>query len=394
MPQLQRLFPGITVENLSALQTIGETRQDLKMAWNIAKRLTGIRPLIAPPGQHWTRQMSEEKVALVFRLKDVNELRYVVSLLQSVWTKRMKDIADGVLPPKEEAPKPAAAEKVLTPSVNFATSKQQCTTQTDGRLTSEQMRLLHAASFTPAIFDCELAGHDVAAEAEWFCGRIDEIRKAFEEPRAKGVAQMALLNELKLRRINARLLTLDPSKKAYGDLHDIATKLESTYGEQWAQLEELCPQAITSRKETIRIFSDLVRLWEGVSKDPNRLPRDGIFTDDEIQVLLRTSVQQPECQYRLGWVLACNEARLGLTDPKWKRRMNKTQCKLLDSSFAYAVRRLEEKYGVGRPDLESDGPDGEYPDIYTEADGEMTAPEDIETKPVENTAPVEIAETV
>jgi hypothetical protein len=122
-------------------------------------------------------------------------------------------------------------------------------------------------------------------------------------------------------------------------------------------------------------FASLVKLYRDCCADPTERPRDGVFTDDEIQVLFRVSAQQPDPVYRFGWVAAVNEARLGIGDPRWKRQMTERQCKILDTGFAYAIKVLTAKYGGKKPDLMRDDAAGEYDEIYTRTDGEMTDPD-------------------
>ena len=103
-------------------------------------------------------------------------------------------------------------------------------------------------------------------------------------------------------------------------------------------------------------------------------------------MMLRPSVQFAP-RYRLGWVVACNEAKLGINDPKWKRAIPPEYCKLLDTSFAFAMNRVGAKLKIHRPDLVAEGDANEYLPIQTETTGEITNPD---FSLLEEEVPVEI----
>jgi hypothetical protein len=262
--------------------------------------------------------------------------------------------------------------------------------------TPEQIELLKLGSFPTAIFNYSAMGHDKNVEIDWFCARIEELKKVFEEPLAKDHVQGALLNQLHLRRINHALFTLEPQDKSFIALQNTKTQFEDTYRKQWEQVVEICPFAARAQesRESIKNISGLVDLYQKWKADPANRERDGVFTDDEIQVLFRRSAQIPSVQYRMGWVMAANEAKLGLDDPKFTRSMTLAQCKMLDTAFAFAANKLAEKLDQPKPDLEKDGPEGEYPPIHETADGTKTDPDFtlLEQSEDEIAEPIEIDE--
>jgi hypothetical protein len=261
---------------------------------------------------------------------------------------------------------PAAPEAGAPPKPEAKSGKVHFTT--------EQLALLQLGAFSTSIFDFHISDYDRYTEIEWFCEQIQDVRKVFEEPMAKELAHQAVLNALQLRRINDKLVTMQADSKEYNSLQNSKANLEESFRKQWEQIMELCPTAVqaASQKAILSNLSDIISRYQKWKTDPNNRARDGIFTDDELQVMFRVSVQKPEPDYRLGWVLACNEAKLGLFDPQWKRRMSLPMCKAADASFKYALTTMMEQLGIHKPDLEAEGPAGEYDPIHTEADGPIT----------------------
>jgi hypothetical protein len=383
LSRLSKLFEGLTEENLPALHALGESRserdKDWERAWGICKRLGGIHPAILPLDVDARKlgAMSVDKVKEVFQMTE-EEMALTLSILQLAWqhliaASDMPSIASSV---QATAPPPPEAPAAVKPAVPSLRAQAPAVPTPDG-FSEEEISLLDLATYPTTIFDFQGGMHDKRMEISWFCGRIKEVRKVFEEPMTKALARNALLNELQLRRVNDRLVVMDPADKEFVKLQDTKQQIEKTYGEQWAQIEKLCPavMATTSRKESLSTLAEIISLYLDYNKNPDNAPRDGIFTDDEIQVLFRTSQQMPETRYRLGWVLACNEAKRALGDPKYKRKLSTTQCRILDTSFAHAFGKISDHMKNFKPDLELDGPHGEYPPMHLERDGEITEPD-------------------
>lgn len=344
--------------------------------------------------------MSISDVAALFKANP-DELKLSISLIQAAWAQIISsEDLPSFSPPSEGGRKRGRPKKVADASPEEPTAKsspkKQATAATPLAavnklppltLEMEQYELLDLADFSTKIFEYpNYTDEDERfREVEWLCGLIRDLKRVFDEPMARPVLRLALLNQLHLRRINDRLSTLDPATSEFVKLQITKKELESTYGSQWEQVEALCPSAAASltRKQMINTFGDIVKVYQQWKADPNNNARDGIFTDDELQICFRTSLQAPDVPYRHGWVVACNEAKLGLGDPKWKRRMPQSICKILDASVQYAGRKMIEKMNLPRPDLESLGPEGDYPPIYQEADGEkseLTFEEIVETE--------------
>ena len=359
--KLGKLFEHLTEENLPALHALADSRKDFEQPWGMVKWLCCVRPALAQMGADPAklRPLGREAVAKVYNVSE-DEVDLSVHYLQAAWNSLFREED---LPEVRKTVEEKRAERVVKPQAEkFEFSMQQ-------------LALLELGAFSTGIFEYDRhQAHDRYVEVEWFCGQIEDVRKVFEEPMAKEMAHQALMNALQLRRINDRLVGLDPIDKEFLKLQDVKISMEEAYRRQWDKICEICPVAAASatRKSNINQLSDIVKVYQTWKANPDNRPRDGIFTDDEIQVLFRTSVQNPDVGYRMGWVLAMNEAKQGLDDPKWKRRMRTSQCKVLDASFRYAARKLSEKMNLNRPDLEDDGPSGEHDPIHTKADGEAS----------------------
>lgn len=105
--------------------------------------------------------------------------------------------------------------------------------------------------------------------------------------------------------------------------------------------------------------------------DRNNELVDGLFTAMEIQILLRASQQDPNVRYRPELSIAWNEAKRCLWDAKFRSQFEDPKkpgtypyLGLLAAGFQGAVANFMEKTGLKLPDLESDGPDGEFPKLF------------------------------
>ena len=373
--KLAKFFEHLTPENLPALHALAESRRDFEKPWGMVRWLCAIRPALMAMDADPRRltPLGKKPVSEIYQCSE-DEVDLSVHYLQAAWNSLFREEDLPEIKKTVEEKRAEKTEKPVTEKLEF---------------TMQQLAMLELGAFSTEIFDYDRhSPHSKYVEVEWFCGQIEDVRKVFEEPMAKEMAHLALQNSLQLRRINDRLVALDPIDKDFLKLQDVKTSLEETYRRQWEKVCEICPVAAASatRKSSVNNLSDIVKVYQEYKSDANNRARDGIFTDDEIQILFRTSVQNPDVGYRLGWVLAANEAKQGLDDPKWKRRMRKSQCKILDASFKYAAKKLTEAMDLGRPDLEDEGPSGEHDAIYTKPDGEISDMEFVEgeDKPTED----------
>ena len=332
----------------------------------MVRRYCGIHQAIVTEGIDISKlaPMGKEDICQIFQAS-MDEVDMSIYYIQTAWRAML---ADETMPSVSD-PIEAPAKKQSEAKASAADNEIKLD------FTMEQLALLNLGSFSTSIFSYPgHNAHDRYTEVEWFCEQIRDVRKVFEEPMAREMGHLALQNLLQLRRINDRLVVMDPADKEFIKLQATKTELEKAYEQQWEKVCELCPVAAASvgRKAAINNLSDIVKCYQTWKSDPNNRARDGIFTDDEVQILFRSSVQDPDVNYRMGWLLACLDAKRGINDPKWKRRMSVNQCKILDASFAHAARKMSEHWKVHRPDLEADGPAGEYAPLHLKDDGEVT----------------------
>ena len=381
-PSLRQALP-LTEADLPEFHAMATGRPDMARDWQLVRALFGIHPTLPPLGTDPAKlkPVGYAEAAKRFGLEP-SEVTDLLGMMTLAWTSRQRRAELPV-----SAPVKTPKRKGRPPKAKPATDAKPAEVQPENppavRVDSppdfdaDELELLELGPFSTTIFDYQINPNDRRAEVAWFCERIEETRRVFEEPMTKALARLALLNELHLRRIDEKLVVMDPTDKEYANLQKIKQEKERSYGLQWEQVEQLMPGMIAtaSRKTMVAHFASLIDLYRKWCADPANRPRDGVFTDDELQVAFRVSEQLPDPTYRLGWVAAVNEARLGIGDPKWKRQMTQLQCKILDSATAFAIKRLTERYKLKRPDMTKDGPMGEFDDIYTEADGEMTEPD-------------------
>jgi hypothetical protein len=334
------------------------THPDLMLSWALVSRLVGLRPAIIPGGTDVSKlePMDEAEACALYGIA-TDEFGMYMDFLKMAWA---QDVAAADLPVVVEL---AVKKEKAKPEVGHH------------EFTDAELELLAIGSFPTTIFDYNAAETNRNLEIKWFMERIVEVRKVFENPMAKELCRMALYNEMRSHRIND-MLVVTTDAKDIKLLQEALSKSENDYMKQWDQVRELMPGVVVSaeRKEQVTHISSLVRMFLEFKADPANRCRDGVFTDEEIQVMFRRS-EQFDPRYRFGWVAAVNEARLGICDPKWKRRMPPEFCRLLDTSFGYALRRVSDRLKLSRPNLVEDGEANEYLPIFQEDTGEVGKPE-------------------
>lgn len=185
-----------------------------------------------------------------------------------------------------------------------------------------------------------------------------------ENPMTYALARQLLINELHLRRIESELCCLSPSSKEYSNLTKIKTETETVYQKQLVELDKIAPWmgAVGSKLGFVGVVSDIVRGYQQYHATGKTALLDGIFTATEVQCELKRSKQLPEARYRAGLVTFLNEAKANLWDPKWKSAFTAQQLRAMDRAFRATLAVAMDEQGAKLPDLESDGPDGEYND--------------------------------
>jgi hypothetical protein len=92
-----------------------------------------------------------------------------------------------------------------------------------------------------------------------------------------------------------------------------------------------------------------------------------VFTAPEIQKLMQTSKQLPEPRYRIGFVWYVNESHRWLHDPGARSLFANKHLAVFEAGFKRGVKEFIEQTGEHVPDLEKEGPAGEYEDLYVPA---------------------------
>lgn len=333
--------------------------------WEIIRRIFGVNPIVVPLDTDAKYLSVESKLDVAADLGlDEGELNAELELVATAWRKFLRNQKPAQEPPKR---------KKSEPSTDVSKENDQHKTRTEESVPlpalndSEKRNLLLHYGFSDATFgQIDREASEAIAEREWFVARLEELRKLFDEPMVSSLARQALLNEMMLRRVDAKLCVTEVDSVRFAELQETKTRIEKQYQEQWAQIEELFPQAkhVGNKVSFAAVLSDLVQAVRDNQAKGENHRIDGLFTAYEIQVQLREAVQH-NIRYRPGQVAAINEAMSGLWDPNWTRKLTDFQCKQLDEGFKEGARRVRENAGVPLPDLEDDGPRGEYPPLFT-----------------------------
>lgn len=227
-------------------------------------------------------------------------------------------------------------------------------------------KVLAYFKFSEDIFDCDSprSALEKLEEQRWFCDRLKEIRRIFDEPMTKGLARQAVINELLLRRTDVAMTKSDVSSEQFASLQQTKTLLEQSYRSQWDQIDQIIPyaSAVQSKTTFAGVISDVIKAVQKYKQSNETTLIDGIFTKYEIEILMRQA-EQHEIRYRPSLTLCWLEAKRHLWDANYKSTLPVRVLKLLDAGFREGVAKVNESGEVFLPDLEKDGPEGEYFDL-------------------------------
>ncbi len=319
-------------------------------SWMIVRRLFGLAPVIPPPGTSLDDM----------RLWNREELRTALGLSRAQLQAELETVRGawmGVA--KSLAPEPAPTETKRAMREEFLFSDEE---------------ILAKHGFTIRFATVE--------EKAWFASRVRDYEKVLQEKFAAGLARNALMSELRIHQLDD--LLNDPEKSKPGGSEwkaslKLRQELDSNYQDQITQIKELCPWAgaIAGKFTFTGVLSDITKaIQEYQSRNDTRLI-DGIFSATEIQVECRRSTQAPDPRYRAGLVTYLNAAKAGLWDPHWKPAFEPVKLKRIDAAFKAALVAAGEESGERLPDLEQDGPGGEYPELQP-AEGSRQEPSENE----------------
>jgi len=261
----------------------------------------------------------------------------------------------------------------------------------DSPLTKDEEALLIQRGFVMDYF--KVKGRSKAqrnTEMKWLVHRLQELDKAWDEPMVHDTLRAALINALLIRRADDKMLVTDISSDEFEDLQNVKQRLEKMYSDQWSEVEEMCPY-VKQHAELVNVrsnFSEIIKAHQEFHSEKTNKVAFGLLTAYELQVELRQS-QQAEIRLRVGWQFAIQEAIDGLWDRDWKRTLKNNHLRIMDQGLREVVTRLNEETATKLPDLESDGPGGEYEPLYVVSEDEVVVPEDsvtIEDVPVKGSA--------
>jgi hypothetical protein len=364
--KLMDLF-GITEADLPLWHAFMVQRPE---PWRLVRMLHGINPVLPnlDGDTHVVRVFTRQEVLKDrgWKLPTFNE--YLDSVVE-LWRSRPE-----ARPPD---PAPVAVPEATQGSTVDASAPEPATPADEPR---DDMATIQAFGFSPAIFELEDRDEvQQQSEIRWFASRLRELKKMFDEPMATGLARQAIINEMLLRRCDDQMTRLSPRNKEFSAIQSTKIEIEKVYQDQWSQLEEICPfvKAITNKVSFSASLSDVIEGWKQYRANGRNDLVDGLHNFYGLQILMRASTQEPTPRYRPGWVLACLEARDGLFDPNFKRKLPNHLLAALDSGLAAAHAQLVEEGKIKLTDLELEGPAGEYPPLVDPAqDAEIVVPEE------------------
>jgi hypothetical protein len=317
--------------------------------WLIVRRLFGIWPVVPPSGTDtddlrlWQREELREALGLTRP-----QLQAELDAVRGAW--------QGVKPKEEEVR--GQRSEVREPRAEFEFPDSE---------------LLKRHGFGIRFQNSE--------EAAWFAQRVRDYEKVLNEKFASGLARNALMTELRIYQIDAFLNDSGLCKTGCNEWKTnlkLRQELDSNYQDQIAQIKELCPWAgaIAGKFTFTGTLSDVTKaVQEYAARNDTRLI-DGIFAATEILVECRRSTQAPEPRYRAGLVVFLNAAKAGLWDPNWKPPFEPPKLKQIDAAWKAALAAAGDEAGEKVPDLEQDGPGGEYEEPAVPAN-EVRSPKQI-----------------
>ncbi|MHB1309878.1 MAG: hypothetical protein ACYC23_22635 [Limisphaerales bacterium] len=204
------------------------------------------------------------------------------------------------------------------------------------------------------------------SERQWFLERVVDWRKFLTHRIAGDLARQSLLTAREIRRLGAEVARLKVTDEQYGLYSRLLETKTKQYHEQLKALDELDPyQGLMARGQSFSgSMADVTKAIRAWHSDQDHHLVDGIFTASEVQILCRTSAQQPVPQYRADWVVALEAARAGLWDKNWAPTIPPETLRHIGQAWREAFMRASKENGAPPPDLLADGPAGEYPDQF------------------------------
>jgi hypothetical protein len=283
----------------------------------------------------------------------VRDVKFIIEQVFQAWLKYLESKCAGAIAAE---PPPAPPPKTDKPAEAVAPTDAEADAQ-----------VIREVGFSMSFF--EIPGRSVECQTDeirWFASRLRELRKMFDEPMARTLARQALTNEVLMRRCDDEMLTLSPNQESFQTIHVTKKKIEDSYQDQWTKLEEICPyiKGIHQKVTVTGTMAEMIDAYRAYKANGDNTLIDGVFTAFGIQIETRASKQAPDPNYRPGMVAAINEAKLAIWDPNFKRLLPDNVCKALDDGFRNAHKDMVDKGIIVLTDLEKEGPEGEWPDLF------------------------------
>lgn len=206
------------------------------------------------------------------------------------------------------------------------------------------------------------------AEGERFLKRVEDFAPLLREAAASGMARELLIHELRIARLDAQL-DAPNAMRENGAEWRLLLKTRTELSERYEGLMKLIldkfpwAQQVAGKVTLKGVMSEITAGILAYKARGDTQLLDGVHTALEIQVLCRMSAQAPQPRYRAGKVVYLNEARAGLHDPSWQSQLTKGFVKRADACWAETYAQLAREAGDPLPDLEKEGPEGEYPKL-------------------------------
>lgn len=329
-------------------------------SWLIVRRLFGFCPLDVPldanPEDYRSLNRKEMAELLGINEKDVTS---EIEVIRLAWRRNRRELE--------------IATEASKPNIPATRSDKERIFTVD-----ENNELLIRFSINPEIFDLNRTKQANELEKAWFCKRLREWEPLFtKSTMTEQLAKDTLNNELRLRREQETLWQIDrdfgtSSAKKKPTLNrlknQIADRIKELQNVHAAQLDAITEHApwFNVAEAQISATGAIAQLIQGFQEWEARKDSriiDGVFTSSELQVLMRTSKQMDEPRYRWGWVMFVNESKRWLWDPSAKSFMREADLARFDNGFKEGVKKYNEANECPIVDLESDGPEGQYPDL-------------------------------
>lgn len=334
--------------------------------WLFVQRLYGITPLIIPEGAspEAYRTLTRGELCAENGLSSDKHLQAELDAIRAMW---------GMIT-RRETEASTVETKAMVPARPMTEAKRESEVLKEFGF-SDKMFVgvkIYDPTADQAVNPSRLVDREPGKNAEeraWFVARCEDWRTMYKEPRARTLVREALLNELYLMRLQDEMSLMTPSMSDFDRLDKRKASFEERYQNQLEKLESMFPDMNVAGRVSLRhVVSTLIGAHQDFYGDKNNVRRDALFTQAEIDVLMRQSTQSPVPQYRMSLSLLIVEAVHGLYDRDFRSKLAEkpTLLKKIDAAVRAAVDAA--RAGANEPlvDLEDGvlpGEGSQHPDL-------------------------------